>query len=53
VSPLKITIPSKNIHEKPTNQPIVVFHPYIKEMHGSRSKIPSKNYSQAALRGWI
>jgi hypothetical protein len=27
------------------------FHAYINEMHGSRSKIPSKKSRQAALRG--
>jgi hypothetical protein len=31
----------------------LVFHAYIKEMHGSRSKIPSKKSRQAALRGGI
>jgi hypothetical protein len=29
---------------------LLVFHAYINEMHGSRSKIPSKKYRQAALR---
>jgi hypothetical protein len=29
------------------------FHTYINEMHGSRSKIPSKKSRQAALRGGI
>jgi hypothetical protein len=29
------------------------FHAYIKEMHGSRSKILSKKSGQAALRGGI
>jgi hypothetical protein len=29
------------------------FHAYIKEMHGSRNKIPSKKSRQAALRGGI
>jgi hypothetical protein len=38
VSPLQIKIPSKNS---------------INEMHGSRSKIPSKKSRQAALRGGI
>jgi hypothetical protein len=32
---------------------LLVFHAYIKEMHGSRSKIPSKISRQAALRGGI
>jgi hypothetical protein len=31
----------------------VGFHAYINEMHGSRSKIPSKKSHQAALRGGI
>jgi hypothetical protein len=31
----------------------VDFHAYINEMHGSRSKIPSKKSRQAALRGGI
>jgi hypothetical protein len=31
----------------------LVFHAYIKEMRGSRSKIPSKISRQAALRGGI
>jgi hypothetical protein len=51
--------------EKPTYTPIIisklkeylvhllVFHAYINEMHGSRSKIPSKKSHQAALRGGI
>jgi hypothetical protein len=30
-----------------------VFYAYINEMHGSRRKIPSKKYLQAALRGGI
>jgi hypothetical protein len=30
---------------------MLVFHAYIKKMHGSRSKIPSKKSHQAALRG--
>jgi hypothetical protein len=29
---------------------LLVFHAYINEIHGSRSKIPSKNSRQAALR---
>jgi hypothetical protein len=29
------------------------FHEYINEMHGSRSKIPSKKSRQAGLRGGI
>jgi hypothetical protein len=37
VNPLKIKIPGKN----------------IKEMHGSRSKIPSKISHQAVLHGGI
>jgi hypothetical protein len=32
---------------------LLVFHAYIKEIHGSRSKIPSKKFRQAALRGEI
>jgi hypothetical protein len=32
---------------------LLVFHAYINEMHGSRSKIPSKRSRQAALRGRI
>jgi hypothetical protein len=32
---------------------LLVFHAYVKEMHGSRSKIPGKKYRQAALRGGI
>jgi hypothetical protein len=32
---------------------LLVFHAYINEMHSSRSKIPSKEYRQAALRGRI
>jgi hypothetical protein len=32
---------------------LLVFHEYINEMHGSRSKIPSKKYRQAALGGGI
>jgi hypothetical protein len=32
---------------------LLVFHAYIKEMHVSRSKIPSKKSRQAALRGVI
>jgi hypothetical protein len=31
---------------------LLVFHAYINEMHGSRSKIPSKKSRQAALRGF-
>jgi hypothetical protein len=31
----------------------VGFHAYINEMHGSRSKIPSKKSHQAALCGEI
>jgi hypothetical protein len=31
----------------------VGFHAYINEMHGSRSKIPSKKSRQGALRGGI
>jgi hypothetical protein len=27
---------------------LLVFHAYIKEMHGSRSKVPSKKSRQAA-----
>jgi hypothetical protein len=38
VSLLNIKIPSKNMREKPTNTTII----HINEMHGSRSKIPSK-----------
>jgi hypothetical protein len=30
---------------------LLFVHTYIKEMHGSRSKIPSKKSRQAALRG--
>jgi hypothetical protein len=30
---------------------LLVFHAYIKEMHSSRSKIPSKTSRQPALRG--
>jgi hypothetical protein len=32
---------------------LLVFYAYINETHGSRSKIPSKKSSQAALRGGI
>jgi hypothetical protein len=32
---------------------LLVFHAYINEMHGSRSKIPGKKSRQAALRGGI
>jgi hypothetical protein len=32
---------------------LLVFHAYINEMHGSRSKIPSKKYRQTALREGI
>jgi hypothetical protein len=32
---------------------LLVLHAYINEMHGSRSKIPSKKSRQAALRGGI
>jgi hypothetical protein len=32
---------------------LLVFHAYIKEMHGSRSKIGSKKSRQAALRRGI
>jgi hypothetical protein len=32
---------------------LLVFHAYMKEMHGSKSKIPSKISRQAALRGEI
>jgi hypothetical protein len=32
---------------------LLVFQAYINEMHGSRSKIPSKVSRQAALRGGI
>jgi hypothetical protein len=32
---------------------MLVFHAYIKEIHGSRSKIRSKKSLQAALRGGI
>jgi hypothetical protein len=32
---------------------LLVFHAYINEIHGSRSKIPSKKSRQAALRGGI
>jgi hypothetical protein len=32
---------------------LLAFHTYINEMHGSRSKIPSKKSRQAALRGGI
>jgi hypothetical protein len=31
----------------------MVFHARIKEIHGSRRKIPSKKSRQAALRGGI
>jgi hypothetical protein len=31
--------------------PTLVFHAYIKEMHGSRRNILSKKSRQAALRG--
>jgi hypothetical protein len=31
----------------------VVFHAHINEMHGSRSKFPSKKSRQAAFRGGI
>jgi hypothetical protein len=53
------------MHEKPTYTPIIinkfkeyfvhllVLHAYINEMHGSRSKIPSKISRQAALREGI
>jgi hypothetical protein len=30
---------------------LLVFHAYVNEIHGSRSKIPSKKSRQAALRG--
>jgi hypothetical protein len=29
---------------------LLVFHAYINEIHGSKSKIPSKKFRQAALR---
>jgi hypothetical protein len=32
---------------------LLVFHTYINEMHGSRSKLASKKPRQAALRGGI
>jgi hypothetical protein len=32
---------------------MLVFHAYINEMYGSRSKIPSKKFRHAALRGGI
>jgi hypothetical protein len=32
---------------------LLVLYAYINEMHGLRSKIPSKKSSQAALRGGI
>jgi hypothetical protein len=32
---------------------LLVFHAYINEMHGSRSKIPSKKSLQSELRGGI
>jgi hypothetical protein len=32
---------------------LLVFHAYINEMNGSRSKIPSKISRQTALRGGI
>jgi hypothetical protein len=32
---------------------MLLFHTYINEMHGSRSKICSKKSRQAALRGGI
>jgi hypothetical protein len=32
---------------------LFVFHAYINEMLGSRSKVPSKKSRQAALRGGI
>jgi hypothetical protein len=43
------------IHNKLNEQllHLLVFHAYINEMHGSRSKIPIKNSRQAALRGGI
>jgi hypothetical protein len=69
VSLLRTKIRIKNMREKPTNAPIIhsvyyqlnaqlvylfVFHASINEMHGPRSKIPSKRKSrQAALRGGI
>jgi hypothetical protein len=60
VSPLTIKTPSKNMREKQTNTPIIfallhllVFQAYINQIHGSRSKIPSKKTRQAALRGGI
>jgi hypothetical protein len=30
---------------------LLVFHAYIKKMHGSRSKIPSKNILSSSV-GW-
>jgi hypothetical protein len=32
---------------------LLIFHAYINEMHGSRSKIPNKKSRQAALPGAI
>jgi hypothetical protein len=32
---------------------LLAYHAYINEMHGSRSKIPSKTSRQAAMRGGI
>jgi hypothetical protein len=32
---------------------LLVFHAYINDMRGSRSKIPNKKSRQAALRGGI
>jgi hypothetical protein len=32
---------------------LLAYQTYIKVMHGSRSKMPSKKYRQAALRGGI
>jgi hypothetical protein len=32
---------------------LLVFQAYVNEMHGSRSKIPSKIFRQVALRGGI
>jgi hypothetical protein len=44
------------VHNNKLNEKLLlllIFHTYINEMYGSRGKIPSKNYRQAALRGGI
>jgi hypothetical protein len=41
------------IQERVTAVYLLVFHAYVNEMHGSRSKIPSKKPRQAALSGGI